>query len=136
MVKITGDKAVTSRLQRMGGREKVELVGKALFVGGEMIKAEASRLITEGAVSGAGHVASAPGEPPNEDTGQLRIGQEVLQLAPLRVEYSSSAPHAVPLERGTSKMAERPSVGPAVRRKREEIVALVEKAVGIAIRRK
>lgn len=136
MPKITGKDAVTRRLNALSGREKVELVGKALFAGGEMIKAEAAHLITEGAVSGKNHVPSKPGEPPNEDTGLLRSMIEVHQVAPLRVQVSSNAPYAVELEGGTSKMAARPYMGPATRRKRKEVVALVEGAVARATKRK
>lgn len=136
MPKITGSKAASGRLRALSGKEKVELVGKALFVGGEIIDAEASRLITEGAVSGAGHVPSKPGEPPNEDTGLLRTNIEVHQVAPLRVHVISAAPYAAHLERGTSKMAARPYMGPAARNKKKEVVALVKRAVTIATKRK
>lgn len=136
MPRITGRREVSARLNRLSGKEKVELVGQALFAGAELIKAEASRLVTEGAVSGKYHVPSKPGEPPNEDTGQLRSGFETERTAPLRAEFRSTAPHAVPLERGTSKMEERPHVGPAVKAKRAEIVAKVERAMSIAVKRK
>lgn len=136
MPKITGKDAVTRRLNALSGREKVVLVGKALFAGGEMIKAEAAHLITEGAVSGKHHVPSKPGDPPNEDTGLLRSMIEVHQVVPLRVQVSSNAPYAVELEGGTSKMAARPYMGPATRRKRKEVVALVEGAVARATKRK
>lgn len=136
MPRITGQRQATDRMRRLSGREKVELVGKALFAGGEMIDAEASRLITEGAVSGKYHVPSKPGEPPNEDTGVLRTNIEVHQTGPLRVEVSSNAPYAAALEFGTSRMAERPYMRPATKRKRKEVVALVEKAVALATKRK
>lgn len=141
MVRITGAEVAIGRLKGLAGQRKVELVGQALFAGGDLIRAEVSRLITQHSAGGHSggkhqHIRSLPGEPPNEEFGNLRIGQEVNQLAPLRVEYSSNAPHAVPLEAGTSKMAARPSVGPAVRLKRKEIVALVEKAVSIAVRKR
>lgn len=131
MPKITGDKQVTMRLQTIGPKA-VALVGQALFAGGEEIRAEASHMITEGAVSGKNHVPSLPGEPPNEDTGVLRTNIETTQPAPLRVEVSSNAPYAVALEVGTSKMAARPYMAPATERKRKEVVALVGHAVSRA----
>lgn len=112
----------------------MQLVGEALFAGGEALRAEAAFLITQGAVSGKGHVRSKPGEPPNEEFGTLRAGLNTIQTAPLRVEVESTARHALPLETGTSKMAARPSMGPATQRTRKEIVALVGKAVRRAIR--
>lgn len=132
MPRITGKDSVVERFTAMTGPEKVELVGQALFVGGDMIKAEAAHLITQGSVSGANHVVSEPGQPPNEDTGFLRAGLIVEQPAPLRVLVVNDIPYAVDLEFGTSKMAERPFMKPATNNKRKEIVELVEKAVGIA----
>lgn len=136
MPKITGTGSATKRLEGLAGREKVQLVGRALFAGGEAIKAEASHLITLNAVSGKNHVPSAPNTPPNEDTGHLRSNIEVHQTAPLRVEVSSNAKYSAALEHGTSKMAARPFMGPAARAKRKEVVELVGKAVNIATRKK
>jgi HK97 gp10 family phage protein len=132
MPRITGSDRVTARLSGLGGAKVVREVGQALFAGGEMIRAEASHLITENAVSGKGHVPSLPGQPPNEDTGTLRTGIETTQPAPLRVEVSSNAPYAVPLEVGTSKMAPRPYMQPATENKRKEVVQLVQQAVSRA----
>lgn len=135
MAKITGRERVHARFRGIAGEQVVRQVGQALFAGGELIRAEASHLITEGAVSGKFHVPSAPGEPPNEDTGTLRSHIETTQVAPLRVEVSSNAPYAVALEAGTSKMAPRPYMGPATRNKRAEVVAGVRAAVNVAVRK-
>jgi hypothetical protein len=136
MPRITGTKQVGDRLRTLAGKEKIELVGQALFAGGELIKAYAQTKISEGAISGANHVPSKPGEFPKYDTGQLSSGIENHQVAPLRVEVSSNAQHAVPLERGTHVMAERPYMKPSTDAKRKEVVALVEKAVSIAVRKR
>lgn len=129
MPKITGDKAHTARLRRIAGPEMVRQVGAALFAAGSIIEVEAAGLITAGAVSGKSHVASAPGQPPNADTHQLDRSIETVQVEPLKVEVSANAPHAVPLEFGTSKMAERPFMRPAVARKRKEAIDLIGAAV-------
>jgi HK97 gp10 family phage protein len=134
MPKITGRERALAHLNGVAGRRVVENVGRALFAGGEIIRAEAAHLITEGAVSGKNHVPSLPGEPPNEDTGTLRSHIETAQIGPLQVEVSSNAPYAVALEAGTSKMAERPYMGPATRNKRKKVVALVEQAVNRAVK--
>lgn len=136
MPKITGRDAVNRRLTGMIGKEKVALVGQALFAGGEDIKAHASHLITEGAVSGKGHKPSAPGQPPNEDTAHLRGNIRVEQPAPLRVLVSSNAKYAAALERGTSKMAARPYMSPAARAKRKAVVARVEKVINHVTKKK
>lgn len=132
MPKITGVDKAKRRIESLAGQQKIELVGQALFAGGEMIKAEAARSITEGAVSGKGHVPSKPGEPPNEDTGTLRRNITVTQIGPLHVRVASNAPYSAHLEFGTSKMAARPFMGPAARAKKKEVVALVRGAISKA----
>jgi hypothetical protein len=62
MVRITGRRGVTVRLNRLTGEQAIQSVGAALFAGGEEIRAEASHMITDGAVSGKGHVPSLPGK--------------------------------------------------------------------------
>lgn len=135
MVRITGKDGVEVRLKGIAGEQAIVRVGQALFVGGDMIRAEAAHLITEGAVSGKNHVPSLPGEPPNEDTGVLRTHIETTQVAPLKVEVSSNARYAVALEVGTSRMAARPYMAPATRAKRKEVVALVRQAVNQATKK-
>jgi HK97 gp10 family phage protein len=130
--RISGREGVELRLRGLAGEKTVQKVGAALFAGGEEIRAEASHLITEGAVSGKNHVPSLPGEPPNEDTGTLRTHIETTQVAPLKVEVSSNAPYAAALEFGTSKMLARPYMQPATNRKRKDVAELVRKAVNAA----
>jgi HK97 gp10 family phage protein len=130
--KITGADAVIGKISGLGGEEKVRLVGRALYAGGDIVRAEASRLITTGAVSGKHHVPSAPGQPPNEDTGNLRSHIEVTQPGPLVVEVSSNAQYAAALEFGTSRTAARPYMRPAAKTSRDEVVSLVRQAVTAA----
>lgn len=134
MPKVTGADKASARLRGMAGQRLIEQVGQALFAGGEIIRAEAHRSISEGSVSGKRHVPSLPGEPPNRDTGVLQAHIETTQPAPLRVEVSSNAPYASYLEFGTSRMAPRPYMRPASRAKKEEVVALVRKAANAAIK--
>lgn len=118
----------------MRGPESVRLISKALYAAGNMIQVDAQISITEGAISGKGHVPSKPGEPPNQDTGVLANNIETVLVEPLKVEVSSNAPYAVELEFGTSKMEPRPYMRPAVARKKDEAVALVRQAVDKVIR--
>jgi len=129
MPKITGLNVVNGKLAQLSGQQKISLVGQALVAGGQEIKAEAARSITAGAVSGKDHVPSAPGEPPNENTGVLRSNIEVTQPAPLRVEISSNAPYSAALENGTSKMQARPFMGPAARKAKASVIARVNKVI-------
>lgn len=118
---------------RGANRLAVARVGQALYWGAQQIQTEAQHLITEGSVSGKFHVPSLPGEPPNNDTGVLKSNIEAIQTAPLRAEVSSNAPYAAALEFGTSRMAARPYMGPAVRNKRKEITAKIVEAVNIGL---
>lgn len=133
MARVIGAKRHTDRLRRMRSPAAIRKVGSALFAGGQMIQVEAQISITAGAVSGKNHVPSAPGQPPNQDTGVLANAIETNQVAPLKVEVSSNAPYAVALEFGTSKMAERPYMRPATAKKRAEVTRLVRRAVDSAI---
>lgn len=132
---MVGAKAHAARLKKLTGQAMIREVGKALFAAGEMIQGEAQISITAGAVLGKNHKPSAPGKPPNNDTGVLAGNIETNQIAPLVVEVSSNAPYAAPLEFGTSKMAARPYMAPARDAKRKEVTALVQRAVNRAVKR-
>lgn len=72
----------------------MKVANRVVYVGADMIKAEAQRLITTGSVSGAGHKPSAPGTPPNNDTGVLKSNIETTNPRPLVAEVRSEAPYA------------------------------------------
>lgn len=131
MVRITGKEGVSVRLSQMAGPDKDRQIGAALFAAGEMLAVEAQTSITNGSVSGKGHVPSAPGEPPNNDTGVLANNIEVTRDANDRTKVlvSSNAPYASYLEFGTSRMAERPYMRPATEKIRPKAVELVARAM-------
>lgn len=129
MAKVTGAKAHAARLKRISGPEMVKQVGAALYAAGDAIKVEAQISITNGAQSGKSHVASLPGQAPKNDTGTLAGNIETTLVGPLLVNVTSAAPYAAALEYGTSKMAARPYMAPAVARKRKEVTAAVRDAV-------
>lgn len=133
--RLIGARAHANRLKKLTGETMVREVGKALFAAGEMIQVEAQISITAGAVSGKNHKPSAPGEPPNNDTGDLAGKIETKQVAPLIVEVSSNSDHAAPMEFGTSKVAARPYMAPARDKKRKEATQLVRKAVDHVVKR-
>ena len=91
MAKITGVDKAKARIERMAGPEKIAFVGKALFVAGQKIKAEAQHNITAGSVSGKNHRPSAPGQAPHNDTGHLKDNITVTQIGPLHVRVASNA---------------------------------------------
>jgi HK97 gp10 family phage protein len=81
------------------------------------------------------HQASAPGQPPAADTGELHTGITHAEApAPqgvIRVEVGANAPYATALELGTSKMAPRPFMAPSL----AENEALIRNNIAEAVRR-
>ncbi len=123
------------RLQNM--RKAARQVTGALYAAGQDIELDAERSITEGSVSGAGHVPSLPGQPPNRDTGHLDTNIETTVEAqnPPTVHVTSHAEYSAALEYGTSKMAERPFMRPATEENRKNVSSKVAEAVRVTIRR-
>lgn len=108
---------------------------KALYEAGELVRADAAASIKEGAISGPGHVPSQPGQPPNADTHQLDLSIDtVLSPTRLSVIIQSRAPYSAALEFGTSKMAARPFLRPALRRHRNRLVRGFVEAVNDTVR--
>lgn len=133
MPKITGRKATVARIRALAGPDMVKEVGSALYAAGNLIEVDAALSITNGSVSGKNHVPSAPGEPPNADTHVLDRSITTTRVEPLKVEVSADAPYAAHLEFGTSRMAPRPYMAPAVARKRKEVTELIRRAVKRAV---
>lgn len=122
-----------NRLQRM--RRAQSDVYKSLYASGEIIRRDAADSIKAGAISGPLHVPSAPGEPPNADTHQLDLSIDVrVNPGAKTVSVVSLAPYSAFLEFGTSKMAARPYMRPALERNRNRVVLGVVNAVNRAIR--
>lgn len=135
MAKITGADKHAKRLKNM--RNVAQQVTAALYSAGQDIELDAEHSITSGAVSGKGHVASLPGQPPNADTHFLdtNIDTEIKTQNPPTVHVTSHAPYSAALEFGTSKMAERPFMRPATEKNRKDIGQKVASAVRIAVRK-
>lgn len=75
------------------------------------------------------HRASAPGEAPATDTGQLaRSIRNVYSRSQISATVGprSNAPYAKSLEFGTSKMAARPFVRPTFNKNKEKIKKIIE----------
>lgn len=109
-----------------------------LVRGTEAVRAEAVSLINTGPKTGriyGRHQASAPGESPAGDTGDLarKIGTEV-DPGTLTGTITFSSAHARFLEYGTVKMAPRPFARVAVVHKRDEIAADINDEIARALR--
>lgn len=132
MAKMQGAERFKKRLASLHSPAARARIRAALYVGADILRAEAALSIVHGAVQGKGHIASKPGEPPNRDTGQLDTSIHVREGQAgndLRMEVVADAPHALPLELGTSKMEERPFMRPAAKKTAPRIRRLVQLAV-------
>lgn len=123
------------RLKTLAGAGAIRGANRVVVVGADMIRAEAFQSISRGSVSGKGHVASSPGEPPNRDTGNLQANLETTNPRPLVAEVRSNALYAADLEFGTSKMAARPYMRPARDKKEPEIQRLFASEMGKFVKR-
>lgn len=109
----------SQRLRKLAAN--ADQLGAMVFAAADAIKTDARLSITAGSVSGAGHVPSKPGEPPKRDTGHLDTNIEAYRTGKLTAEVRSQAEYAAHLEFGTSKMAARPYMRPAVKRAEPKI---------------
>lgn len=124
MITLTDNHA--PRLLKISPLHIEPLIRDEVEAGVQLIVEEAQFSIRDGAVSGSGHIASLPGESPNENTGVLaagiRAGEVAQDLGHIGSYAESTADYAGYLERGTSRMAERPYMAPASRRSRGKII--------------
>lgn len=133
MARVMGAQRHSARLRHMAG--VVTPVTRALFVAGNEIEVEAERSITAGSASGKGHVASAPGSPPNADSRNLDLNIDTTIVRLGKVEVASSAKsesgyaYSVGLEFGNSRVEERSYMRPAAAKKRHRVAILLATAV-------
>lgn len=140
MANVTGHEKLVKQFRAVADEAMVRDLGRALFAAGEIVEDAAKGSIMMGSASGTKtkkhkHVASRPGEPPNNFTQRLHDNIETNQISPLLVEVSSNMEYSVPLEFGTSRMAARPFMGPAARQSKPEVLALINKAIKAQLRK-
>lgn len=126
-------KSHSDRLKRMA-RRTPQAVARKLYQAGQLVELSAEQSITEGSISGAGHVPSLPGQPPNADTRFLDSNIETAIGGPGIVTVTSNAPYSSALEFGTSKMASRPFMRPALQKNRAKIAEMVGEAIRTTIK--
>jgi HK97 gp10 family phage protein len=106
--------------------------------GGQLIRGEAIKSIQTGSKSGVmyqkynprrEHRASAPGEAPASDTGNLVSKIIVKQKSKDITNVESNADYSAYLEYGTSKMEARPFMLPAFEKSKKPIINAVFKRV-------
>lgn len=115
--------------------EAEDVAGRVVYVGSDMIRAEAFRSISAGSISGKNHVASLPGEPPNRDTGELQAHLTNSKTGPVTAEVRSDAPYAAALEFSTSRMEARPYLRPARDKMAPDINRLFSQEIGKLVKR-
>lgn len=121
MAKVIGADKVSRRLKRMSDAAATRRRMAVLYRAGQRIEIDAELSITAGSISGKDHQPSQPGQAPNADTRLLDTSIETTLEGDRQVHVTSNAPYSAALEFGTSKMAERPFMRPAVERNRESI---------------
>jgi HK97 gp10 family phage protein len=105
--------------------ESAVAANRALVAGAELVRAEADRSISAGAVSGR----------KDGDTGELQAQLKTASPRSLLAEVRSEAPYAAALEFGTSKMAARPYLRPARDRQAPVIARLFAEHMNAVVKR-
>ena len=141
--KVSNLKKVLSQLDKL--EKDMEIPFQEIVKGGgQLIRAEAIKSIQTGAKSGVmyqmynprrEHRASAPGQAPASDTGNLVSKIRVKQKNPNTTQVESGADYSAFLEHGTSKMLPRPFLFPAFEKSKEKIKQAVFNRVTTAIER-
>ena len=136
-LKVTNLKKVLSQLNRL--QKDMEVPFQEIVKGGgQLIRGEAIKSIQTGSKSGVmyqmynprrEHRASAPGEAPASDTGNLVSKIIVKQKDANVTNVESNANYSAYLEYGTSKMEARPFMLPAFEKSKKPIINAVFKRV-------
>ena len=120
MIRLTD--RVTPRLRRIAATPLLPALGEELLAAAHATAEDAQFSIRDGAISGSGHVVSAPFSPPNEDTGELaesiHVGELIETPTQIQTSVIVGSEHGLHLELGTSKMLPRPFLVPAAERQR------------------
>ena len=120
---------VLSQLSRLN-KELEKPFQEVVKGGGQLIRAEAVKSIQSGAKSGIvyekynprrQHRASAPGQAPASDTGNL-VSKIIVKKEAGEVKVQSNADYSKYLEYGTSKMLARPFLFPASEKSTAKII--------------
>jgi len=136
-LKVKNLKKVLSQLNRL--QKDMEVPFQEIVKGGgQLIRGEAIKSIQTGSKSGVmyqmyhprrEHRASAPGEAPASDTGNLVSKIIVKQKSKDITSVESNADYSAYLEYGTSKMEARPFMLPAFEKSKKPIINAVFKRV-------
>lgn len=147
MIELRGIDKMNAELAAMAKRldgaaiEMPETIKRRLTVGANAIRNTIIKSMARGKKSGKfylrggkTHRASAPGEAPAVDSGEL-LRAIVYDVRAMEIEVGAEAgaPYAELLEEGTSRMEARPFLEPAVEEHRDAIINAVGKDVNKTI---
>jgi len=106
-------------------------VQSIIALGGQLVRNTAVKSIQQHQSQGVtygNHTASTPGNPPNSDTGYLASNVfVVIDQNKMGSSVESRADYSEALEFGTSKMAARPFMQPALEENRRKIIQMFAK---------
>lgn len=115
-------------------------VRRAINRGAAKVEGTARKKIMRGQKTGrvyGKHRASAPGEPPASDTGNLQTSIDIdIDTDGMGASVIAVAAYAAMLEFGTSKMAPRPFLHPSLEEQRNGIVRDIAKEINKALARR
>ena len=142
-IKVKGLEEATKALKSL--EKDLEQPFREVIAGGaQLIRGEAIKSIQTGPKTGRiyekynprrTHSASAPGQAPASDTGNLVRNIAVKMESRDQVAVVSSAPYSQFLEFGTSKMLPRPFLFPATQRSKKKIAMAIFNRVVSEIRK-
>jgi HK97 gp10 family phage protein len=120
---VRGGEQLTRNLRRLAGNERRQAQRDGLEAGIRVVESIVK-------VSLQGPSPSAPGQPPGLDTGYLINSVQVVDpVTPIEAILGVGADYGPHLEFGTSKMAARPFLRPAMDENEREIVDAVQRTV-------
>ena len=135
-VRVQGTAELRRALNRLQGAERRQAQQDGLEEGARIVESYAKTEMASGKSgetytrgNGRTHQASAPGEAPAIDYGNLVNSVQISEVTPERAIIGTGVEYAEHLEFGTSRMAPRPFLRPAVDEHEREIVAAIEDAV-------
>lgn len=145
-VNITGDKELSRKLNKLGFK-MMEAIDAGVFITAQDIRKDAIKSIqnqsfgsyVQRSRQGGGgtytHIAAAPGNAPNTDTGKLVASIAVEKEKEANYLVGSNLEYASFLEFGTSKMLPRPWLEPAMRKNIGELNKNISKAADLTIKK-
>lgn len=119
---VRGSDQLRRNLQRLAGNERRQAQRNGLEAGARTYEA-----IVKNSLRGPS--PSSPGDPPGLDTGFLINSVQVDSVTATEAVIAPHTEYAEPLEFGTSRMAARPFMRPALDQHETEIIDAVERTV-------